>query len=347
VSRIDPDQKVEGDYKADSTESAQPFSFITILVLSKYHFLFSIPYLTLHDIVLFFFQTSDEGHSKNQYFLNIFSNAPQFKVHEHSYISLLICHNMWERVKKLSSTNNDAVRVTLSSDSKEISEKMKQSESDDQIIDSTINGKCESSETQIEEAEVVEISKDKDESEQMDNDTETIESDTAEVKEEEEQEYNEDEKKQDVAEEMDKTVKENKDLQDRLLRLSAEFENFKKRNRREMSEFKKFASEVLIKDLLPVVDNLDRALETASTDEACKAINEGVSMTRDEMLKVFSKYGVQPVEALEKDFDPAFHQAVGQEEDAESPKNKVLKEYQKGYTIHGRLLRPSMVIVSS
>jgi molecular chaperone GrpE len=114
-----------------------------------------------------------------------------------------------------------------------------------------------------------------------------------------------------------------------------------------MTEFKKFASEVLIKDLLPVLDNLDRALETTSADEACKAINEGVSMTRDEMLKVFKKYSVEPIEALEKEFDPAFHQAVGQEENSDHPKNVVLKEFQKGYTIHGRLLRPSMVIVSN
>lgn len=257
-----------------------------------------------------------------------------------------------ERVKKLSSTNNDAVRVTLSSDSKEISEKMKQSQDSDQAIDSTIDVNSESNETRIDEPEVFEVSEENDASEQVNDDTETIEPDTietdmAEVKEEQQQREN-DENKQNSSEDLlDKTQKEKKELQDRLLRLSAEFENFKKRNRREMSEFKKFASEVLIKDLLPVVDNLDRALETTSTDDACKAINEGVSMTRDEMLRVFSKYGVQPVEALEKDFDPAFHQAVGQEENAECPKNKVLKEYQKGYTIHGRLLRPSMVIVSS
>jgi molecular chaperone GrpE len=254
---------------------------------------------------------------------------------------------MWERVKKLSSTNNDAVRVTLSSDSKEISEKMNQSQDCDQTIDSTTDINSESNETRIDEAEVVEVSENNNETEQINDDTETIETDTAEEK-EDEQKIEKDEKDENLSEDkLDKTLKENKELQDRLLRISAEFENFKKRNRREMSEFKKFASEVLIKDLLPVVDNLDRALETTSTDEASKAINEGVSMTRDEMLRVFSKYGVQPVEALEKDFDPAFHQAVGQEEDAECPKNKVLKEYQKGYTIHGRLLRPSMVIVSS
>ena len=146
---------------------------------------------------------------------------------------------------------------------------------------------------------------------------------------------------------LQKKENENSDLQDRLLRLSAEFENFKKRNRREMSEFKKFAAEMIIKELLPVVDNLERALDTATSEEACKAINEGVAMTRDEMLKVFSRYGVQPIEALDQPFDPSYHQAVGQEENSEKEKNTILKEYQKGYTMHGRLLRPSMVIVSN
>jgi molecular chaperone GrpE len=253
---------------------------------------------------------------------------------------------MWERVKKLSSTKNDAVRVTLSEDSKEISEKMKQSQDNDQTIASENESNENSNE--IIEPQVVEESGDHDESEQTNDETETKETDAAETIDDETLKDDNDDKKSETSEEkLAKTDKENKDLQDRLLRLSAEFENFKKRNRREMSEFKKFASEVLIKDLLPVLDNLDRALETISADEACKAINEGVSMTRDEMLKVFSKYGVQSIEALEKDFDPALHQAVGQEESAESPKNTVLKEFQKGYTIHGRLLRPSMVIVSS
>jgi len=255
---------------------------------------------------------------------------------------------MWERVRKLSSTKNDAVRVTLSPDSKEISEKMNQSQDNNQTIDSEVVSNEDSNELIVDESPIDEASGEKDESEQNTVDTETRESDTAEVKEDEEQILENNENKQVSSEEkLEKTENENKNLQDRLLRLSAEFENFKKRNRREMTEFKKFAAEVLIKDLLPVVDNLDRALETISADEACKAINEGVSMTRDEMLKVFSKYGVQAIEALEKDFDPSFHQAVGQEENDEHPKNTVLKEYQKGYTIHGRLLRPSMVIVSS
>jgi len=251
---------------------------------------------------------------------------------------------MWERVRKLSSTNNDAVRVTLSTDSKEISEKMKQS----QDIDHTIDSEEDENNSDVNENIVDNLSVD-----QNSDDTEQtvkindIKSDKESDATENEDKTQKNENDQKPEDQLKKTESENKNLQDRLLRLSAEFENFKKRNRREMSEFKKFASEVLIKDLLPVVDNLDRALETGSTDEACKAIIEGVSMTRNEMLKVFSKYGVEPIVALEKDFDPAFHQAVGKEENDAHPKNVVLKEYQKGYTIHGRLLRPSMVVVSS
>jgi molecular chaperone GrpE len=259
---------------------------------------------------------------------------------------------MWERVKTLSSTNNDAVRVTLSTDSKEISEKMKQSQDTDQTIDQEqLENNPDANENDLNE---LSVDHDSDDTVTVNNikidkesDKNDKKSESTEMKEDKTQTNENDDKNQKSENQLEKAEKENKDLQDRLLRLSAEFENFKKRNRREMSEFKKFASEVLIKDLLPVVDNLDRALETASADEACKAIKEGVSMTRDEMLKVFSKYGVKPIEALEKDFDPAFHQAVGQEENNEHPKNVVLKEYQKGYTIHGRLLRPSMVVVSN
>jgi len=254
--------------------------------------------------------------------------------------------NMWERVKKLSSQKNDAVRVTLSSDSKEKSEQMKQTQDQniDQTIDSEIDALDDSNENIVEESQV----DNPEDTEKLNIDTDAKEIDNSEDKEEELINDEKDEIKKESPEEIQiKTTQENKDLQDRLLRLSAEFENFKKRNRREMTEFKKFASEVLIKDLLPVLDNLDRALETTSADEACKAINEGVSMTRDEMLKVFKKYSVEPIEALEKEFDPAFHQAVGQEENSDHPKNVVLKEFQKGYTIHGRLLRPSMVIVSN
>ena len=141
--------------------------------------------------------------------------------------------------------------------------------------------------------------------------------------------------------------KEAKESYDRFLRVSAEFENYKKRAAREMNDFRKFANENLIKEMLPVIDNLDRAIESSSKDKhANSSLVEGVNMTLKEILKVLEQFGVKPFESLGKLFDPGFHQAVMQEETENHPDNTVLKELQKGYTIHERLLRPAMVVVS-
>ncbi len=134
---------------------------------------------------------------------------------------------------------------------------------------------------------------------------------------------------------------------DRFLRVSADFENYKKRMAREMEDFRKFANESLIKLLLPVVDNLERALDsTGNNRQADNSISEGVQMTLAEILKIFEKFHVKPIESLEKPFDPGFHQAVMQEENDSHPDKTVLKELQKGYLMHDKLIRPSMVVVS-
>ena len=138
-----------------------------------------------------------------------------------------------------------------------------------------------------------------------------------------------------------------KETLDRLLRVSAEFENYKKRAAREMNEFKKFANESFAKSMLPVVDNLDRAIASSSNDEyANRSVVEGVNMTLKEILKVFDQFGIKPFESLGEPFNPGFHQAMMQEETADHPENTVLNELQKGYMIHDRLLRPAMVVVS-
>ncbi|MCF8110213.1 MAG: nucleotide exchange factor GrpE [Desulfobacteraceae bacterium] len=135
---------------------------------------------------------------------------------------------------------------------------------------------------------------------------------------------------------------------DRLLRLSAEFENYKKRVQRQMEDHKKYANEDLIKDLLSVVDNLERALN--ATGERKKdtdaSMAEGIEMTLNEILKILKKYNVTPVEALGKPFDPTYHEALMQEETDEYPENTVIGEMQKGYLLHDRLIRPAMVVVS-
>jgi molecular chaperone GrpE len=149
--------------------------------------------------------------------------------------------------------------------------------------------------------------------------------------------------------ELEKVKNEAADEHDRLLRLSAEFENYKKRMDRQADEFKKYANESLLKELLTVVDNLERAISSTSADsrnenEAC--VVEGVEMTLNEILKILKKFDVRPIEAKGKPFDPVYHEAMMQEETDEYPENTVINELQKGYMIHDRLLRPAMVVVS-
>jgi len=145
-------------------------------------------------------------------------------------------------------------------------------------------------------------------------------------------------------EEKEREAKEN---YDRFLRNAAELENYKKRTARQMDEFRKYANDSLIMELLTVVDNLERAIQSSYDDENSNAnVVAGVQMTLNEILKILDKFGVKPIDALEQDFDPAFHQAVMQEEGDDFPAQTVIKELQKGYLLHDRLLRPAMVVVS-
>lgn len=150
-----------------------------------------------------------------------------------------------------------------------------------------------------------------------------------------------------LQQELEAARMESKENYDRLLRVSAEFENYKKRTTREMDDFRKFANEAILKEMLPVVDNLERALALAEPgDGPAQCIGEGIQMTHKEILKVFSQFGVKPIESLDQPFDPIFHQAIMQEETDEKPDNTVIKEMLKGYLLHDRLLRPAMVVVS-
>ncbi|MFA6012312.1 MAG: nucleotide exchange factor GrpE [Desulfobacteraceae bacterium] len=138
-----------------------------------------------------------------------------------------------------------------------------------------------------------------------------------------------------------------KESYDKMLRAAAEQENFKKRIHRETLDFQKFANESLIKELLPIVDNLERAVESSGPDQKqAQAIVEGVKMTLKEIYKVLERFNLKSLESEGKLFDPNFHQAVMQQETAEHPENIVLKEMQKGYILHDRLIRPAMVVVS-
>ena len=133
---------------------------------------------------------------------------------------------------------------------------------------------------------------------------------------------------------------------DRVLRLSAEFENYKKRKQRELDDFKKFANETIFRQLLTVVDNLERAILSSKESADQKGLLQGVELTHKEIVKLFETFNVKTVEAENQIFDPNFHQAVTQEETEKVPDNTVTKVLQKGYLLHDRLIRPAMVIVS-
>ena len=134
---------------------------------------------------------------------------------------------------------------------------------------------------------------------------------------------------------------------DKLLRVSADFDNYKKRTAREMQELVKYANEKLIKELLVVVDNLERAIDSASGryDENDPLI-QGMHLTLNETIKILERHQVKSVASLGEPFDPSYHQAMMQEEVEDQPPNTVVKELQKGYLIHDRLLRPALVAVS-
>jgi molecular chaperone GrpE len=134
---------------------------------------------------------------------------------------------------------------------------------------------------------------------------------------------------------------------DRLLRVSAEFDNYKKRTAREMQDVVRYANEKMAKELLVVVDNLERAIEAAGAERTeDDPLVKGIHLTLSEVFKILERHKIQPVKALGEPFDPAYHQAMMQEEVEDQPSNTVVREMQKGYTMHDRLLRPSMVVVS-
>ena len=138
-----------------------------------------------------------------------------------------------------------------------------------------------------------------------------------------------------------------KEMQDRYLRLNAEFDNYKKRMMRENSDRLKYFNMELIKELLPSVDNLERAISHAGDENSdLESMIEGLQMVYKGMQEAFGKFGVSEIESIGKEFDPNCHQAVGMIESQEVPENHVAEECLKGYYLHDRIIRPTMVRVS-
>lgn len=137
------------------------------------------------------------------------------------------------------------------------------------------------------------------------------------------------------------------DKQDRLLRALAEVDNVKRRTQREREDYVRYANEGLVRDLLPIVDNFDRALEAArATQEAAKVV-EGVSLIQRELLKVLERVGVTRYSAVGERFDPNRHEATGRVVSANQPPDTVVAELGAGYMLNGRVLRPAQVLVAA
>jgi molecular chaperone GrpE len=141
-------------------------------------------------------------------------------------------------------------------------------------------------------------------------------------------------------------AKEAEEVYERLLRTTADMENLKKRQEKERADLLQFANENLIKELLPVLDSLELALEHGRQQEAPAAFLEGLELVHQGFLKILARFGVTPFVSVGQPFDPAFHNAVMQAETTEAEDGAVLKEMQKGYLLNQRLLRPAMVAVA-
>lgn len=151
---------------------------------------------------------------------------------------------------------------------------------------------------------------------------------------------------QSLEEQLAAKEKEAKENWDRFLRERADLENYRKRVGREKEELLNYGNKSLLEEILPVIDNLERALVHASK-ESHGAIVEGIRMTHSMLLAALKKFNVTPIEAVGTPFDSAFHQAMAQVPTDQYEPNTVVEEYQKGYMLKDRLLRPSMVTVAT
>lgn len=133
----------------------------------------------------------------------------------------------------------------------------------------------------------------------------------------------------------------------RALRAQADLENYRKRAQRELDEERKYANLPLLRDLLPVVDNIGRAIEAAEKSGEAPSLLAGFRMVGKQLEDVLSRYAAQRIDALHQPFDPHLHEAISQQPSAEFPANTVILVAQEGYRLHDRVLRPSQVIVST
>ncbi len=149
-----------------------------------------------------------------------------------------------------------------------------------------------------------------------------------------------------VSVQLEKALERNRELEDKLLRMAAEQDNFRKRMQRERETAFKYAEEAVLRELLPSLDNLERAVEQCKCSPDAAALLAGVEMTCKGLLNTLEKFGVKPLAGEGQPFDPNFHEAVAMEPSADVAENLILQEYQKGYMFKDRLIRASKVVVS-
>jgi molecular chaperone GrpE len=135
----------------------------------------------------------------------------------------------------------------------------------------------------------------------------------------------------DLLTQLSTALREAHDLEDRMLRLAAEFENYKKRMQREREISLKYAEENLLKELLPTLDNLERAMEQGRNSDSASALLQGVEMTYQGLMGTLEKFGLQALDGLGKVFDPNYHEALAMESSEEIPANTIISEFQRGY----------------
>lgn len=140
---------------------------------------------------------------------------------------------------------------------------------------------------------------------------------------------------------------EHAELQDKLLRAHAEFDNYRKRTQRERDEERRYAALPVARELLPVLDNLQRAIDAASQGGSIDDLRQGVEMVLGQARDVLARFQIRPIEAVGKAFDPHLHDALTQMPSEEHPPMTVLQEVERGYMLHDRVLRPTKVIVAA
>lgn len=134
---------------------------------------------------------------------------------------------------------------------------------------------------------------------------------------------------------------------DRLLRAQAELENYRKRARRELEDERKYALLPLLRDLLPVLDNMDRAIDAAEKHGETGSLLEGIKLVRQSLLSTLNRYNVKAIEALHAPFDPSVHEAIAQQPSKDHPPGTVMQVVQDGYSLYDRVVRPARVVVSA